>query len=72
MTSCLIRCLHCGDLIAAPIQFGSAGAFFSSTLVGSTIRCPTCGRETDMNKENMIFRATTEGFVGEQTDHKRS
>ena len=56
-TSCQIRCEHCKKWFPSGIQFGTAEAFFTSTLIGNLQRCPNpnCGRMTGCNKENMRF-----------------
>jgi len=53
---CEIRCQHCKRWFPSGIQFGSAKAFFTSTLVGNRQQCPYCGNWTDCNKENMRFQ----------------
>jgi hypothetical protein len=35
MVSCRIFCLKCKAVFNSPIQFGTAEAFFTSTLVGN-------------------------------------
>jgi hypothetical protein len=66
MPSCQIVCLHCGHTFNSPIQFGNAEAFFTSTLVGNSVRCSNCKKMTGCNKENMKFVADDRqaGFVG--------
>ena len=64
MPTCFIRCLECGETFSSPIGFGNAEAFFTCSLVGNTVDCPQCGKSTGCNKENMVFRAEGEGFVG--------
>lgn len=54
--SCQIRCQHCKDWFRSGIQFGSAEAFFTSSLIGNIQVCPFCGRDTGCNKENMRFQ----------------
>lgn len=69
MTRCRIQCVHCGIWVASPIQFGSADAFFSSTVAGNLYHCGHCGRMTGCNPENVRFvdEDAGEGFVGMQT-----
>ena len=67
MASCQIRCLNCKTIFDSPIQFGSADAFFSTMLEGNIVTCTNCRKITGCNKENMIFHAPNEGFVGSDT-----
>jgi hypothetical protein len=62
-----IRCEHCQQWFRSPIGFGSAEAFFSSTLIGNKAQCRHCGKMTGCNKENMRWRADDEGWVGDKT-----
>lgn len=63
-TKCEIRCHRCKVHFPSPIQFGDAQSFFTSTLIGNIVTCPNCGKPTRCDKENMIFRAGDEGFLG--------
>lgn len=67
MPKCQIRCLKCGKVFDSPIQFGDPGSFFSSTMIGNQAQCPFCRKMTGCNKENMIFKADDQGFVGKDT-----
>ncbi len=64
MVTCFIRCLNCDTEFNSPIQFGDSNSFFTSTLIGNLTTCPNCHGWTGCNKENMIFRAPDEGWVG--------
>jgi hypothetical protein len=59
-----IRFLNCGKWISSPIAFGSSESFFSSTLIGNKLKCPSCTETTDCNKENMRFTEEMENSGG--------
>ncbi len=69
MSRCRIVCLHCDQEFRSPLQFKNAEAFFTCTLVGNTVQCRNCGRETGCNKDNMkyVSEDAQEGFVGDST-----
>ncbi|MGD0056612.1 MAG: hypothetical protein ABSB83_02000 [Methanomassiliicoccales archaeon] len=63
-TACQIRCLNCNRWIDSPIGSGTAEAFFTSSMVGTSVRCPFCKTWTSCNKENMRFmRRRADGGV---------
>jgi hypothetical protein len=66
---CRIRCEHCKAWFSSPLQFGNAEAFFTCTLVGNLTQCPSCGRMSGCNKENMRYadEKDEQGFVGNDT-----
>ncbi|WP_431602555.1 hypothetical protein [Clostridium pasteurianum] len=57
-----IVCTHCGTKIPSPIFFGDTQSLATSTMTGNTMTCPTCGRPTGCNKENMLV-VTEEGTI---------
>jgi hypothetical protein len=67
-TVCLIKCTHCKSQFPSPVQFGTAEAYFTSTLVGNEVTCSRCKKSTACNRDNMYFNDRT-GTVdhGEQT-----
>lgn len=67
MATCEIRCEHCRTWFPSPMQFTNGPAFFTSTLIGNTVGCPNCHRDSGCNKENMRFRDKDGGFVGGNT-----
>jgi len=59
--------MHCESLFDSPIQFANKDAFFTSSLIHNALTCPSCKKTTGCNKNNMIFHAEDEGFVGKDT-----
>lgn len=59
-TSCEIKCLKCDEWFRSGIGFGSAKAFFTSSLTGNLQQCSKCQQFTDCNKENMRFVERTD------------
>ena len=62
-----VRCKHCEAWIRSPIDFKDAATFDSGTLHGNTLTCPTCGKETPLDKANMKarhFEGLGGGFIG--------
>lgn len=64
-----IRCMSCKTWLPSPIHLGSSETFNTSTLIGNTVRCPSCGTMTACNKENMRWTRSDGkgGFVGIDT-----
>jgi hypothetical protein len=52
---CQIRCTVCDQWADSRVQFDTAEAFFTSTLIGNTTRCSWCGEITLCTIENMRF-----------------
>ena len=62
-----IRCSHCSTWFPSPIFFGDSESFETSTMYGNTVSCPSCGKMTSCNKENMRVRHEKGGFLGDDT-----
>jgi len=62
----LIQCTHCQKWIKSPIKFKDSGYFDSAKLIGNTLKCSSCGKETGCNKENMWARLPEGDFLGEK------
>jgi hypothetical protein len=61
LTPCEIRCTVCDQWANSRIQFDTAKAFFTSTLVGTTVRCNWCGEITPCGIGNMRFYEQKDG-----------
>ncbi len=48
-----IDCATCKAAIRSPIRFDWKVPFDSSTLLGNELQCPSCGKTTACNRENM-------------------
>jgi len=62
-----IRCLHCDTWFNSPIFFGELETLETCTMTGNLAQCPSCGKMTNCNKENMRLRAEKGGFLGNDT-----
>ena len=63
-----IRCLNCIAWFPAPMSFETEEAFSTSSLVGNTVECPVCGKDTGCDKGNMRFRVPgSGGYLGNET-----
>jgi len=60
----------CNQWVDSPIQFGTADAFFASTLIGNTAHCSWCGETTPCSIENMRFDERREGREGTYIEGK--
>ncbi len=61
---CQIRCVKCNQWVDSPEQFGTAEAFFTSTLIGKTAHCAWCGETTPCSIEDMRFDEYRDGRNG--------
>jgi len=61
---CQIRCAVCNEWADSKVQYGTAKAFFTSSLVGNTVHCSWCGEITPCNIENMRFDEQRDGKEG--------
>lgn len=55
---CEVRCDKCGSWFPypkAPIHFASWEEYYESDKRKVTVRCPKCGAETELKKENTRF-----------------
>jgi len=69
---CQIRCAICDQWVDSPIQFDTAEAFFTSTLIGNTAHCSWCGETTPCNIENMRFDERRDGKEGTYIEGKNA
>jgi hypothetical protein len=61
-----IKCLKepCGIWFPSPFFSGDSNSFDTSTLVGNTAKCPSCGAMIPCNTENMRVRTKGQDHVG--------
>ncbi len=70
-----IDCATCKAAIRSPIRFDWKVPFDSSTLLGNQLQCPSCGKMTACDKENMrvVYQdgsGLVSGFVGHDVPPK--
>jgi hypothetical protein len=61
---CQIRCAMCNEWADSKIQFGSAKAFFTSSLVGNTVHCLDV--EKSLHAILKICDSMSRGMVGRE------
>jgi tyrosyl-tRNA synthetase len=52
----VVKCRHCRHEFKSDIQFGSINNFKTSKLAGNTTVCPHCGKETPLDKEDIVIK----------------
>jgi hypothetical protein len=67
---CQIRCEACDQWADSRTQFPTAEAFFTSNLIGNTIKCSWCGETTRCSIERMRFDEQRDGRKGTFVDGK--
>lgn len=62
-----IQCLHCRQWFRSPIMFGSMESFDATQMSGNIVDCPSCGKVTACNADNMRLIAEGGGYRGNST-----
>lgn len=50
-----VQCVHCKGLFPAPFSFGDTDSISAIDFEGSVDRCPTCGQQTPINRDNLLM-----------------